>query len=69
MCECDFYNDTEKKILEEKPYDWKKHMLFTLPEQASFLLTLFLGSVIAYHIALGVTGGIVDSLPSLCDKL
>lgn len=67
-----FYDREEKKILEERPYNWKKHFLFTLPEQFWFL-TRVLALLVGGYFFLGVVMDfsfktVVEQMPLYCEQ-
>jgi len=60
------YDEFEKKIFEEKPYNWKKHFFFQLPEMFGFILKLGLIALVVYAFTYSLTSVLVEKLPEFC---
>lgn len=45
-----YYRNYEEVIMEEKPYNWRKHALYQLPELFGFLLKVFFGYMLFYFL-------------------
>lgn len=65
MCE---YERMEKAILEEQPYNWKKHWLFNLPEFLYFILKVIFLLTFAQIAIASVLQATVEILPEFCLK-
>jgi len=59
----------EEKILNEKPYNWKKHMLFELPETFYFVLKVCIVFGVLWLFTLSVVQGLSSTLPELCNLI
>lgn len=66
MCE---YADREKAILEEIPYNWKKHLLFDLPDMLYFMLKVIFVFVFASIVTSSSMEVVVAELPKYCEML
>jgi hypothetical protein len=66
MCE---YADREKAILEEVPYNWKKHALFDLPDMLGFLIKLVVVFFVANIFISATFEVVVAELPAFCEML
>jgi hypothetical protein len=63
------YQDEEEKILNEKPYNWKKHFLFDLPEMLFFVIRIFIVFGIAHVVIVSLATTLAEHLPELCKSL
>jgi len=54
----------EQKILDEVPYNWKKHIIFQLPEIVYDICKLLFFVLIAYCFLIGFTATVIMSSTS-----
>lgn len=58
------YEEYEREILEEKPYNWKKHFIFQIPEMLTFfikwLIILAIIKIVVFSLVLGGLSVITD---------
>jgi len=55
------YDQVEKNIIEEKPYNWKKHFLFQLPETFGFVFKTILIFLFFKLLAVSIITSIVSA--------
>lgn len=52
----------EKQILDEKPYNWKKHLIFQIPELFYFLFKVTVVLVFAEIVLMSMATVVADTL-------
>lgn len=65
-----FYEKAEVEILNEKPYNWKKHFIFQIPEMLNFFIkVIFLYLVFQIFVASVMVSAVATALSFSKDKI
>lgn len=60
------YDKIEESILEEKPYNWKKHFMFNLPEMLYFFLKIIILLAVTQVVIASILQATIEVLPEFC---
>lgn len=66
--QCEFENH-ELKILNEKPYNWRKHFIFELPDLFYFLVKIAIIFGLTSIITTATLESMTETLPVFCEML